>query len=820
MYKFLTDAQFQTEVDRCLYCEEMPCMEACPVSCSPAEFIKAVKNGGNSDFKRAATIILSKNILGGICGSVCPDFHCMAACSRETFDNPIKIPDVQAKIIQKSKELGFIPQLEQGENLKKTVGIIGGGPAGIGCANILAQSGFSVDIFEREAKLGGMCRFIPEYRLGDEVLDSDLENALNHENIRVYNNTIIMDLDKFAKMYDAVVISSGQDQALKLNIHGKELAHDWKSFLSLDKLESEGRYAIIGGGAVALDCGMKAINSSAASVDFFTLENISEMSLDVKEQKELFKHNFGNYSRTIVKEIESGSNGLKLHCQRVRLKSKEFDLSKIEKIANTEFHSDFYDYIVFAVGSRVSIENNISNDKVFTCGDMRNAATTVVEAVASGRNCALEILHKFKLKVDAKVSDKHIKSHIGLKDSYIQQVSLKADFFGRAMRSPFILSAAPPSDGYEQVKKAYEAGWAGAVMKTAFDDLDIHIPHDYMFKFNEDTYANCDNVSEVPLRQVIANAKKIMKEFPDRLTLISTGGPVSGHDEEDKKVWQANTKLIDSAKVQGVEYSLSCPQGGDGTEGDIVSQNAELTAKVIDWVMEVSDPEIPKLFKLTGAVTSIVPILEAIREVFTKYSHKKAGITLANSFPSVAFRKDSKKEWEDGIMVGMSGDAVKYISNLTLTKASTVGLTISGNGGTMTYKDAADFLALGCKTVQFCTAVMKDGVKVIQDLEQGLAYLMIERGIKSISDLIGIALPNPILDFMDISPVKLISDVDPDLCEHCGNCTRCPYLAITLNDDKIPVTDATKCIGCSICVQKCFSGALFMRERTKEEARS
>ncbi len=820
MYKFLTEAQFQSEVDRCLYCEEMPCMNACPVSCSPAEFIKAVKNGQDSDIKRATSIILSKNILGGICGSVCPDYHCMAACSRETFDNPIRIPDVQAKIVQKSKELGFKAVFEQKESVKKKVGIIGGGPAGIGCANILAQYGVNVDIFEREDKLGGMCQFIPEYRLARDVLESDLENAVNHKNIRVYNKTNIMDLDKFSKMYDAVVISSGQDQAVKLNIHGKELAHDWKSFLSLDKLESDSSYAIIGGGAVAMDCGMKAIHSDAKTVDFFTLENLSEMKLDSKEQKELLSNNFGNYFRTIVKEIESDVDGLKLHCQRIRLKGRDFDLSKIEKIANTEFHSDFYDYVIFAVGSRVSIENDVTNKKIFTCGDMKNSATTVVEAVASGRNCAVEVLNSFNIELDSKVGDKPVKSLIGLQDNYIKQVSLKADFFGRELRSPFILSAAPPSDGYEQVKKAYEAGWAGAVMKTAFDDLDIHIPHDYMFEFNQDTYANCDNVSEVPLRKVIDNAQKIIKEYPDRLTIVSTGGPVTGHDEEDKLVWQANTKLIDSAKVHGVEYSLSCPQGGDGTEGDIVSQNAELTARVIDWVMEVSDSQIPKLFKLTGAVTSIVPILEAIKEVLNKYPSKKAGITLANSFPSVAFKKDTKQEWEDGFMVGMSGDSVKYISNLTLSKASTVGLTISGNGGTMNYKDAADFLALGCKTVQFCTAVMKDGVKVIQDLEQGLAYLMIERGLKTINDLIGIALPNPILDFMDISPVKRISDVDPELCEHCGNCTRCPYLAITLNEDKIPVTDASKCIGCSICVQKCFSGALFMRERSKEEARN
>ena len=63
---------------------------------------------------------------------------------------------------------------------------------------------------------------------------------------------------------------------------------------------------------------------------------------------------------------------------------------------------------------------------------------------------------------------------------------------------------------------------------------------------------------------------------------------------------------------------------GDGTEGDIVSQNAALTAKIIDWILEVGSPDIPKLFKLTGAVTSIYPILAAIKGVFDRYPGKKA----------------------------------------------------------------------------------------------------------------------------------------------------------------------------------------------------
>ena len=65
--------------------------------------------------------------------------------------------------------------------------------------------------------------------------------------------------------------------------------------------------------------------------------------------------------------------------------------------------------------------------------------------------------------------------------------------------------------------------------------------------------------------------------------------------------------------------------------------------------------------------------------------------------------------------------------------------------------------------------------------------------------------------------MKKISAVRADLCEHCGNCLRCPYLAITFDSDKVPVMDPSLCIGCSICVQKCFAGALYMRKRTKHE---
>ena len=355
-------------------------------------------------------------------------------------------------------------------------------------------------------------------------------------------------------------------------------------------------------------------------------------------------------------------------------------------------------------------------------------------------------------------------------------------------------------------------------MKTAFDNLPIHIPSEYMVSFDPLTYGNCDNVSGHTLDRVCREIEQLVKEWPDRLTIGSTGGPVTGDDESDARGWQSNTKKLEAAGAMGIEYSLSCPQGGDGTEGDIVSQNAELTAKIIDWIMDVGAPDVPKIFKLTAAVTSIVPILRAIKQVLEKYPDKKAGITLANSFPTLAFRPTANGHpWDEGVIVGMSGEGVTPISYLTLARAVPEGIEISGNGGPMNYKAAMDFLALGVKTVQFCTIAMKHGVGIIRELESGTSFLMQERGIKSMSELIGIAQPQPITDFMDLTPVKKISSIDHELCTMCGNCARCPYLAINPDDQGSLQTDPSLCIGCSICAQKCFIGAITMRERTSEE---
>ena len=145
----LTDAQFRAELELCIYCEEKPCQEACPAHCSPADFIMAARVGGKSDLRRSAAMIMSANPLGWVCGVVCPDYFCMKACSRRTFDRPIEIPAVQATVIKKANEVGMAKFQRAGSN-GKTVGIIGAGPAGLGAAGVLAQRGYKVTVCEQQ----------------------------------------------------------------------------------------------------------------------------------------------------------------------------------------------------------------------------------------------------------------------------------------------------------------------------------------------------------------------------------------------------------------------------------------------------------------------------------------------------------------------------------------------------------------------------------------------------------------------------------------------------------------------------------------------
>lgn len=817
--QIMTRHQLQTELLRCEYCEEKPCTKACPVNCSPFDFIMAARVGNPSDLKRAAAEIMHRNPLGGVCGLVCPDRFCIAACSRKKFDGSINIPKVQATLVELAKRLGGIPKFDIPALNGRRIAIIGGGPAGLGVAAALGQLGYAVDIFESKRQLGGMMNLIPDQRLDKNVVQSDIEFLLSLGVIHAKTGTKVENPKwLLAQGYDAVCVTTGLWKPIELGIENENLAIKMVDLLSnKEDYQFDGRVAIIGGGATAVDCAITAKERGATHVELFMLEKLSEMPLTPVERQELIDYDIEINGRIRVSKINTDGKSVSgIETKKVQLpEDQPFKPANIKDVDGTEGVRTGFNAVVTAIGMRSYIAYE-QVDGLFYAGDISNGPTTVVEAVASGKNTALEIDAWFKSQQKPEIK-KATKSYFAMPGYHSVPVSLETDFFGRKINSPYLLSASPLTDGFEQMNKAYEHGWAGGIMKTAFDNVPIHIPSEYMVTFNSVTYGNSDNVSGHPLDRVCREVEQLIKKWPDRLTIASTGGPVSGQEDCDKRGWQSNTRKLEAAGVMGIEYSLSCPQGGDGTEGDIVSQNAALTATIIDWIMEISSPEVPKLFKLTAAVTSIVPILRAIRQVLDKYPEKKAGITLANSFPTLAFRPAAGRVWEEGMVTGMSGEGVTPISYLTLANAVPEGIEISGNGGPMNYKAAMDFLALGVKTVQFCTIATKYGYGIIRDLESGTAFLMQERGIQSMKELIGIAQPHPITDFMALTPIKKISNFNYELCSACGNCARCPYLAIQLDEKGLPHSNPALCIGCSICAKKCFTGAITMRERTSDE---
>jgi NADPH-dependent glutamate synthase beta subunit-like oxidoreductase/dihydroorotate dehydrogenase/Pyruvate/2-oxoacid:ferredoxin oxidoreductase delta subunit len=839
---FLSEAQLAAEVARCEYCAEKPCKTACPADCSPADFIMAVRVGESQDFRRAAGMIMAANPLGGVCGAVCPDTHCMAACARTTFDRPVEIPAVQAAIIARARALGVMPEFGRPSARGARVAVVGGGPAGAGAASVLAQAGCAVDVFERGGP-GGMAGLIPPFRMDHDVLAADLAFVAALGTVNIERRSVADPATLLGQGYNAVVLASGLATALRLGIPGEDAAVGWTEFLARANDLAGKAVAVVGGGAVAADCAETAVAAGASLVEIYALESLAEMPLTPVERDGLLRAGVHVSGRTRVTEVlvRRGSV-VGVATRKVALPAGQtFHPSRVRDIGGSDQRRPGFDAVVVAIGARAETRP-VPRPGVFLAGDLLEGPTTVVEAVAAGKNAALEVLDYlgirdsgFGARPDAigqppgqpltnpeprapsPVRIK-VKSFAILPGFRRLPVPLDAEFFGRPIASPFLLSAAPPTDGYDQMRAAYEAGWAGGVMKTAFDGVPIHIPARYMVAFDGQTFGNCDNVSGHALDRVCREVERLRREFPDRLTLASTGGPVTGHDELDRRGWQSNTRRLEAAGSCGIEYSLSCPQGDDGTRGDIVSQDAELTAKIVEWVLAAGDPAVPKLFKLTAAVTAIHPIIAAIRAVLDRHPSAAAGVTLANTFPTLAFRRGEKADWDEGIVVGMSGAGVTPISNLTLAKVAGLGVAVSGNGGPMEYRAAANFLALGARTVQFCSAVMKFGYGIVDELHSGLSHLLEARGLRSVEALIGRALPGPVTEFMALPSTKQISQVTAELCTHCGSCTRCPYLAIALDPEKVPRTDPARCVGCSFCTLMCFAGALAMRDRTPEEA--
>lgn len=256
------------EANRCYMCKKPRCQAHCPINTSIPEVIELFKEG---QIAKAGEILFQNNPLSLVCAIVCPhEDQCRGNCIRGIKDEPVSFCDIEKHV---SKYYLENIKLEKEKELEERIAIIGGGPAGITIAFILAQKGYKVTIFDSHDKIGGVLRYgIPEFRLPNSIIDH-YEERLIELGVKIRPNTLVgpvLTLDKlFFDGYKAIFIGTGVWNPKTLDIKGESLGH---VHYAIDYLKSPSVYnlgnkvCVIGAGDVAMDAARTAKRNGAKKV--------------------------------------------------------------------------------------------------------------------------------------------------------------------------------------------------------------------------------------------------------------------------------------------------------------------------------------------------------------------------------------------------------------------------------------------------------------------------------------------------------------------------------------------------------------------------
>ncbi len=384
---------------------------------------------------------------------------------------------------------------------------------------------------------------------------------------------------------------------------------------------------------------------------------------------------------------------------------------------------------------------------------------------------------------------------------------LTIEFCGIRCENPFFLASSAVCTNYEMVARAFDAGWAGVFYKSIclqeikevsprFDAIHSNATHGDFYGFR-----NMEQLSENPVALDFDILHRLKQNYPTKVVVAS----IMGQTEEE---WVQLAQLAEQAGVDAVELNFSCPQMTQTGMGSDVGQNPELvmyyTANVKRHV------RIPVIPKMTPNITHIV------QPAVASYCAGADAISAINTIKSVTMSEESEVAHRLTIS-GYSGRAVKpialrYILEMAQSKEMK-GVALSGIGGIETWRDALEFIQLGCSNVQVCTAVMQYGYRIIDDLILGLRRYMAKRGVTDLQTLVGEKLESftqP--SHLDRSTI-VYPKIDPERCVGCGRCeVSCNdggHQAIVFDQAlRRPHIVGSKCVGCHLCRLVCPAGAI------------